>query len=282
MRSVDLRMPPEETARAPGPNQKSKINNQQSLEAVIFDLGSTLIYFKGEWPEVLRQSDLQLLKHLQTAGIQLDGEAFLAEFRSHLEAYYAERDTEFIEHTTAHYLRTLLAKWGYPEVSETLISRALQAMYAVSQARWQPEADAIPTLEILRQQGYRLGLISNASDDADVQTLVDKARLRPYFEVILSSAAQGIRKPNPLIFHTVLDRLGVPPGLAVMVGDSLGADILGAHNAGMRAIWITRRADTSANRAHEDTIQPDGIISTLSELPALLSDGFHQLAASSP
>jgi FMN phosphatase YigB (HAD superfamily) len=102
---------------------------------------------------------------------------------------------------------------------------------------------------------------------------VDKAGLRSYFQVILSSASLGIRKPNPSIFRAVLERLGVSPAQAVMVGDSLGADILGAHNAGMRAIWITRRAATPANRAHEDTIRPDAIISTLSELPALLSGG---------
>jgi FMN phosphatase YigB (HAD superfamily) len=41
----------------------------------------------------------------------------------------------------------------------------------------------------------------------------------------------------------------------------------------MQAIWITRRAGTAANRAHQDTIQPDAIIATLSELPALLSNG---------
>ena len=56
-----------------------------------------------------------------------------------------------------------------------------------------------------------------------------------------------------------------------MVGDSLGADILGARNAGLYSIWVTRRADTAANRAHKDTIQPDAVISTLSELPPLLN-----------
>jgi len=103
-----------------------------------------------------------------------------------------------------------------------------------------------------------------------VQTLVDQADLRSYFDVILTSAALGIRKPNPLIFQTALRQWGYSPSQAAMVGDSLGADILGAKNAGLYSIWITRRADTAANRAHEDTIQPDAVISRLSELPALL------------
>jgi FMN phosphatase YigB (HAD superfamily) len=55
-----------------------------------------------------------------------------------------------------------------------------------------------------------------------------------------------------------------------MVGDTLGADILGAQNAGIYAIWITRRADVPANRAHQDTIHPDAAIDSLAEIPGLL------------
>ncbi len=241
------------------------------FDAVLFDLGSTLIYFDGDWPEVIRQSDSALLHHLRAAGFSLVGDQFPIQFRSRLSSYHAERDTEFIEYTTGYILRTLLAEWGYTDVSEAILRPALASMYTVSQSHWQPEVDALPTILELKRLGYRLGLISNASDDADVRTLVKKARLQPHLEVVLSSAAQGIRKPNPRIFHQALEQLGVQADRAVMVGDMLGADILGAHLAGMKAIWITRRADTAANRAHEDTIQPDAVIHTLIELPAVLN-----------
>jgi putative hydrolase of the HAD superfamily len=152
-------------------------------------------------------------------------------------------------------------------VPENTIQAAVRAMYATSQAHWEAEQDAIPMLEALRQRGYRLGLVSNAADDQDVQTLVDKAGIRPYFQVILTSAAQGIRKPNPRLFHHALQSLGeIMPEKAAMVGDTLSADILGAQNAGLYAIWIRRRADKAANRAHADTIHPDRTVDTLSEL----------------
>jgi FMN phosphatase YigB (HAD superfamily) len=63
----------------------------------------------------------------------------------------------------------------------------------------------IPHWKPCANTGYRLGLISNAGDDADVQTLLDQANLRAYFEIILTSAGQGIRKPNPKIFWTALN-----------------------------------------------------------------------------
>lgn len=240
------------------------------FDAILFDAGGTLMYFDAYLPEVIPKSQAALVKSLQQSGLELDWPSFLKEFQARLEAYFSERDTEFIEYTTAFILGQVLADIGQQDVPATILQRSLAEMYAVSQAYWLVEQDAILTLKDLKDQGYLLGLISNASDDDDVQALVDKAGIREFFDCILSSAALGIRKPNPRIFHTALDRLGVSPARAAMVGDTLGADILGAKNAGLYAIWITRRAETTANRAHRDTIQPDATIATLEELPDLL------------
>jgi FMN phosphatase YigB (HAD superfamily) len=143
-------------------------------------------------------------------------------------------------------------------------------MYAVSQSHWLPEEEAVSTLESIQSRGIRMGLISNAGDDTDVQVLVDKARLRPFFEIVLSSAACGIRKPNPQIFHLALEQMNASPQEAYMVGDTLRADVLGASNANIFSIWITRRADNPANRSHTDNIVPDATIEGLAELPPLL------------
>jgi FMN phosphatase YigB (HAD superfamily) len=52
----------------------------------------------------------------------------------------------------------------------------------------------------------------------------------------------------------------------------LGADVLGAKNAGMRSIWATMQADRSANDVHRDTIVPDATIASLSELIPILEN----------
>jgi HAD superfamily hydrolase (TIGR01549 family) len=244
----------------------------KQFDVILFDLGNTLIYFDAPWTEVLPQINRALNTALVRLGIPVAETDFYANFDARMQAYYAQRETEFIEYTTAYVLRDLLNEMGFSNLSEAALRQAIAEMYAVSQAHWQVEADALTTLEALQQAGYRLGIISNASDDQDVQTLVDKAGVREYFEVILTSAAEGIRKPNPRIFHTALERMGsVTAPRAAMVGDTLGADILGARNAGLYSIWITRRADTPANRDHLDTIQPDAQVQTLAELAALLA-----------
>jgi putative hydrolase of the HAD superfamily len=192
-----------------------------------------------------------------------------------MSAYYRERDTEFIEYTVKQVLKNVLEERGFKAVPETILTNALTDMHLITQAHWIPEADALTTLAQLREGGYRLALISNASDDPNTQTLVDKLGAREFFEVIISSAALGVRKPNPKIFRDALERMNLLPQKVAMVGDTLGADILGARNAGIFSIWIKRRANTPANRAHAETIFPDAQIETLGELPRLLE----QLAA---
>jgi putative hydrolase of the HAD superfamily len=239
------------------------------FEAILFDLGDTLFYFDGYWPEVFAEARQALLASLQQSGLDVDQE-FGDAFYARMQAYYLERETEFIEHTTHYVLCKSLEARGLGETSDEILLRALKAFHQVTQRHWIPEDDAISTLERLRGLGYRMAAISNAADDANTQVLVDKAQLRPFMEVIISSAAEGIRKPNPKIFRRALDLMNLERERVVMVGDTLGADILGAKNAGIFSIWVTRRADTPGNRAHVDTIHPDARISRISELPDLL------------
>jgi 2-haloalkanoic acid dehalogenase type II len=241
------------------------------IRVVLFDLGSTLIYFDASWLEVIPRATLALCDTLRRHGLNLPREEFANRFQQRMFEYYQQRESEFIEYTTQRILQDLLAECGLGSISPQLLRRALDDFYATTQAHWQVEEDTHPTLTSLLEKGYRLGLISNASDALDVHTLVDKAALRNYFEQILISAEVGIRKPHPRIFQLALDFFGVKPAEAVMVGDTLGADILGANQIGMRSIWITRRANTPDNRDHLDTIQPTAAVNTLSEIPALLA-----------
>jgi putative hydrolase of the HAD superfamily len=247
-----------------------QISNHQPIRAVLFDLGSTLISFDAPWKEVIPDYNRALLAALEHAGIAVDPTRFPDEFQQRMNAYYDERDTEFIEYTTGNVLRTLLAEFGYANVSDEILRGILRELYAVTQAHWHAEDDAVPTLARLKDLGYRLAIISNASDDDDVQTLIDNAGLRPSLDVVVTSAAAGIRKPNPRIFQLALGQLSLPPAQAVMVGDLLGADILGARGLAIPSIWITRRADAAANRDYLNTIRPDATVDELSAIPDIV------------
>ena len=242
------------------------------FQVVLFDLGSTLIYFDAKWPEIMPLANRQMVETLLELGYRLDGDRFCADFEHSMQDYYVERETEFIEYTTDFILHNLLEENGYHDPPPEHTRLALDSLYKITQTHWKVEADARATIEELHSCGYRLGLISNAGDAKDALTLFDKTHLRDFFDVVIISAEVGVRKPAPLIFEMALKQFGVQPHQAVMVGDTLGADILGARNAGLASIWITRRADSPGNRAHEDTILPDAAIETLGELPVVLKN----------
>ncbi|MDD5370853.1 MAG: HAD-IIIA family hydrolase [Anaerolineaceae bacterium] len=246
------------------------MEQDHKIQAVLFDLGSTLMYFDSTWPKVIDEANHSFAQALHRHGFDSNTDEIVGEYRRRVREYQEQESTEFREFTAQYILRCVLVEKGFSQVSDARLASVLKENFAVSQAHWQPETEAIPTLQRLRELGYRLAIVSNAGDDADVQVLVDKAGIRPYFEVILTSAEAGVRKPNPSIFRRALDRMGLSPAQTVMVGDLLGADILGAHNAGMPGIWITRRADRQANHVHEDTIVPDAVIESLGELQSVL------------
>ncbi len=235
------------------------------IQIVLFDLGSTLIYSKDPWPPIYRQADRELTAVLQRAGIRVDLEGLFDGRGSLMEFYYSDGETGSFERTMMTVLGQLLADQGFPHVSRDLLRSALDAEYAVTQTNWVVEEDTHATLETLRQAGYRMGLISNTSDDQNAQQLVDRWGLRGFFEIITTSAALGIRKPDRRIFQPALEHFDLPVESFAMVGDSLPADVEGANRLGMFSIWITRRV-----AGPESAIRPRATIAALSELPGLL------------
>jgi HAD superfamily hydrolase (TIGR01549 family) len=167
-------------------------------------------------------------------------------------------------------LRRSLRAHGYPRPAAAHLREAIKTYCAVGQKYWHVEEDAAPALQILKDKGCRLGIISNAPDDNDVQTLVDNAHLRSFFDFVLTSARVKVRKPNPKIFRAALDYWGARQGQTVMVGDMVKADVAGANRLAIASVWIPRRTDTPENHAAALIDCPNATIYALSELPSLL------------
>jgi HAD superfamily hydrolase (TIGR01662 family) len=240
------------------------------ISTILFDLGSTLLYFRDPWPPIFVEADRALVAVLQRAGLPLEDKFFRTESGGFLETYYTKRVDGIIEKTTMTALKEYLASKGFRAVTDSTLRAALDAMYSITQQNWYLEEDTIPTLEILRERGFKLGLISNTSDDKNAQDLIDYYRLRSYFELVVTSAGCGIRKPDGRIFQMALDHFHVQPKAMMMVGDTLDADILGANQKGIYSVWINRRV--AYEEEGELTIQPQAVISSLTQIPILLTE----------
>lgn len=234
------------------------------IRYLIFDLGGTLMHARASWEPIHKQADEALAQSLRLHDIKLDAKLF----RARLHEYYEQRDRDFQETTYHFVLHELLSELGHAEVAESVLRSALDALYAVTQKNWQLENDTVETLDILRSEKYKLGIFSNAGDDKDVQDLIESFGIRSYFDFVLTSAACYYRKPHPRTFELSLAHWNATPEEAVMIGDSLEADIDGAKQAGLTAIWLTRRAQFKDEDMRR--IKPDFSLRKLLELPPTL------------
>jgi len=242
------------------------------IKAVFFDLGYTLIYFSGDFYQIITDSYLVMADSLIKAGCQIDRLEFARKFDQKMQNYYQQREQDFLERPVEFIVKQILSESGQDHFNEEVYLQAMQAMYLVSEKYWLIEEDTHEVLRWLLDNGYKLGLISNASNAWDVNNLIDIYHLRAYFSTILISASEGIRKPNPQIFQRAAQNMQLDLSETVMVGDTLDADILGAHLSGMRGIWISRRkGDQRPFGLANPALQPDAEICSLRELPALLT-----------
>ncbi len=241
-----------------------------SLQTVFFDLGFTLINFEGDFHQVTEESYLTLAESLRQVGCPIQTQDFADRFKHAISDYYRSRDEDLIERPIEQFLMQVLESYEFNNLPQEFIQQALTNMYRITETHWQLETDTLPVLDELQNKGYRLGLISNAANADNANRLIDQFELRRYFEVILISAIEKIRKPDTRIYSRAMAKMELPPASAVMVGDTLTADILGAQNAGLRAIWIRRRALRPENELVIGKITPDAVIDSLAELPAVL------------
>lgn len=144
-----------------------------------------------------------------------------------------------------------------PERALEIFARVRQVPYGLA-----PFEDVVPTLTILRGRGLTIGLISNI--DQPGAELMNDLGLTDYLDFAVTSGEVGAEKPNSIIFHAALNKAGVAPIEAVMVGDQPPSDIEGAIRVGITPILI----DRDGNHPRYDKCPR---ITGLVELPRLIS-----------
>lgn len=124
---------------------------------------------------------------------------------------------------------------------------------------------------------FRLALISNFTEN--LHLILQETGLKEHLEVVLCSAEEGIKKPAPAIFRLALDRLGLRPEEAAMIGDSLVNDIVPAKALGLKTLWI--KGDRVFGQGDEGAA--DHVVKNLAEaLNICAADRGHTLAGGLP
>jgi HAD superfamily hydrolase (TIGR01509 family) len=93
----------------------------------------------------------------------------------------------------------------------------------------------IPMLETLKNQNYKIGLLSNSSIWS-VEQIKAKTKLLDYIDYPLFSFDVGTIKPDLMFFRKMLEISGKNPENTIMIGDKMEDDVLPARKVGMNAI----------------------------------------------
>lgn len=100
---------------------------------------------------------------------------------------------------------------------------------------------SLEVLEYLSSKNYPMALITNGFNEVQFDK-VKYAGLSKYFERITTSEFAGVNKPNPGIFEFAMNKAGVKPTDAIMIGDDPYSDIYGAGSVGLDTIFFNPEA----------------------------------------
>jgi putative hydrolase of the HAD superfamily len=233
------------------------------LRGAIFDLGETLIHLTVSWEQVregriraiyetLRQNETRLdLSDLKREYVALHDE----------ESEYAARTYEEIK--VEESLAKLLDRLHVNERPE--MTKLVNAFFALEADSWVVFPGVHEMLGDVRDLGVKMGLLSNARSDWAVKEIMRRLDLTKCFDEIVTSAAVGFRKPRPEPFRRIFGLLGLEASEAVMIGNSIEADISGARALGMKTIHAVFGSDENEKGA-----DPDIVVSRVPDiLPAI-------------
>jgi len=142
--------------------------------------------------------------------------------------------------TREHVFASLKEAYDLPDSIESLVDRYRSSYFDF----FEPDEDALSQLRRLRQQGIRVGVVTNGPP-----TQLEKLKRTGLLEVIdgyCISDEIGVAKPDREIFEEAVRRCrgaSASAGPVWMVGDTAEVDIAGGLNAGMRTIWIRRNRE---------------------------------------
>ena len=234
------------------------------IKAVFFDLDGTLCDSDTAWSIAQRETFQFLRKHYPDVSEEVLTEAWRTVHQKLFQQLNAGkcsmaevRDSRF---------QCLFRELGLPtdkimeEISDFFCSRYLTSLHLY---------EDVTVLEELH--AYHVGIITNGAHDEHTDSQLSKVRhlgLSERIQSLTISGEIGIRKPNIEIFKVACERAGVLPEEAMLVGDTIQNDIVGANRAGMTSVFINRTSDVLVLEIEDE--QPDYSVSNLYDVLSCL------------
>ncbi len=202
----------------------------QRPDVLLLDAGNTLVFLDHE----------ALALAAREVGVVTTAEALSRAEPTAKRAYEAKmHDGMSHEEGWLLHMQVIFEAVGVDVGSARRATEAAERAHA-SFNLWRKVPRELPAaLERALTAGLRLGIISNS--EGQLSELLQRVGLTQYFEQVVDSGLEGVRKPDPEIFLRGLSRMGVAPSRAMYAGDIPKIDVDGARAVGMDAVLIDSR-----------------------------------------
>ena len=184
------------------------------------------------------------------------------------------RIREVIEGTNITYEQFLEKKVFFAKQNKPADLATLE-YFGLTKTPWHKEderlyQEATECLKCLHKH-YKIGIIANQSLGSEER--LERFGIRKYIDIVVTSAEEGVAKPDRRIFEIAFARAGCKPEEAAMVGDRLDNDIVPANDLGMYTIWI-KQGNWIYATPKEAFEYPDWTIENLNELKELVKEEY--------
>jgi putative hydrolase of the HAD superfamily len=207
------------------------------LQLVLFDLDDTLFDHQHS-----RRCGLLALQQAYPSLAYFPIEALVAEHERQLTASY-DQVLDGVVSLAANRLerfRRMFVNCGMA----LPVAEVKRAMHRYRQA-YEAHRRAVPGVVVLLAHLHprlRIGVVTNGLVAAQREKIV-ACQLADCIDFLLTSEEAQVKKPDPRLFLLALEKAQTRREAAVVVGDSWTLDILGAHQAGIRSLWLNRRQE---------------------------------------
>lgn len=200
---------------------------------ILFDLDHTIWDFDRNAEETL----MELYQHYKLDELGLSSaEEFILNYTLNNHALWADYHLGKISKDilrAERFKRTFVQMGILPE----LVPLQFEEDYVrLSPTKTNLFEGSLKVLEYLKQR-YQLHIITNGFKETTI-TKMNLSGLNPYFQNVIISEDVGFNKPHPNVFQYAINKANASLEESIMIGDSLEADIYGAQQFGMEAIFF--------------------------------------------
>lgn len=209
----------------------------KTYQNYLFDLYGTLVDVHTDEEKPLFWERLSIL--LKTQGVRYSPDVLHARYCAEVTAREAAAKKErgnAAEIDIAPVFETIYRDGGVCATPEQIAQFAkMFRILSLEKLRLFPGAEAL--LQRLRQDGKKICLLSNAQALFTLPEL-QALDLLQYFDGIVISSNEGLKKPDVRLYRRVLARYDLRPEQTVMVGNDDQADCHGAAGAGLESMYV--------------------------------------------